>query len=542
MKKLAALLLACLAAMAQAGRDQRLVNAVEQRDLREVRALLTQGADVNAPQGDGATALHWAAHWEDLDTADLLLRARADVNAADDHGVTPLALACESGNEAMVEKLLNAGANPHAAVTTGEPALMTAARAGSPGAVKALLAHGANVNAKEPTHGQTALMWAVSNQHPDVVRVLIEMKADINARSDIRPRIVHTGNRFGDRGENKGVVTMDLGGFTALLFAARQGDLESGKLLLASGAKANDQAANGTSALVLAAHSGNGPFAALLLEKGADPNAAGAGYTALHAAVLRGDRDLVKALLARGAHVDAKIAKGTPSRYYSKDWALSATALVGATPLWQATRYGDIEIMRVLAAAGADPRFAMADGTTTLMAAVQGNSGFGTGDRRERYLGPGDIAPTMQENERLTLEVSKLALELGTDVNATNAGGDTALHSAASQALDSVVQLLVEKGADLEATNKRKLTPLAVALIPRPPSPIQIEGPDRRASTAAVLRKLGAKEPDPALLKPQAPQMPGVQRPGAQPSQPGQPQVQPSPPPNQSPPQRRPQP
>jgi ankyrin repeat protein len=228
--------------------------------------------------------------------------------------------------------------------------------------------------------------------------------------------------------------------------------------------------------------------------------------------VLRGDDELVTALIAKGADVNAKIVKGTSARYYSKDWALNETALAGATPYWQAARYGDVPIMRLLAAAGADTTFAMADGTTALIAAVAGNNGFGTGDRRERYLGPGDIAPTAEEKERLTVEVARTALELGAKVSAATQTGDTALHAAASQALDSVVKLLVEKGADLEATNKRGLTPLGVALVPRPPSPIQIEGPDRRKSTAELLRKLGAKEPDPATLK--APALdPRMQRP-----------------------------
>jgi ankyrin repeat protein len=385
--------------------------------------------------------------------------------------------------------------------------------------VKALMARGADINAREQTHGQTALMWAVSNQHAAVVRLLVEAGADVHARSQVRPRVVHTGNRFGDRNESRGVATLDLGGFTPLLFAARQGDLESARILLAAGAKVDDVAPVGTSALVVAAHSGHGAFAAMLLEKGADPNAAGAGYTALHAAVLRGDLALVEALLGRGANPNTPIANGTPSRYYSKDWALNSSALVGATPLWQAARYGDVPIMRALAAAGANPQYTFADGSTILIVAVAANAGYGTGDRRERYLGPGDIAPTPEENERVTYAAAAAAIELGAEVNATNRAGDTALHVAATQAVDSVARLLVEKGANLEATNKRGLTPLGAALIPRPRNPLQIDGPDRRASTAAVLRKLGAKEPDPASLKPQAPQMPGVGQPGQQPGQ-----------------------
>jgi ankyrin repeat protein len=510
-----------LAPQAQTRLDLRLVEAVERRDAEAAEQLLKERADVSAAQADGATALHWAAHWDDRAIAERLVRAGAKVDAANDLGVTPLALACENGSAAMVEILLAAGANPNARLHSGETVLMTAARSGTVAVVKALIGRGADVNAKELTHGQTPLMWAVANGHAEVVRALVEAGADVHARSEVRPRVVHTGNRFGDRNESRGVATIDLGGFTPILFAARQGDVETGRILLGAGAKASEVAASGASALVVAAHSGHGKFAALLVEHGADVNAAGAGYSALHAAILRGDEELVGVLLARGANANAPIEKGTPSRYYSRDWALNGSALVGATPLWQAARYGDVGIMRKLVAAGANPRFAVADGSTILIAAVQANSGFGTGDRRERYLGPGDIAPTPEENERVTHAAAVAALELGADIHASNQAGDTALHVAASQALDSVAQLLVEKGANLEATNKRGLTPLGVALAPRPRNPLQIDGPDRRRSTAAVLRKLGAREPDPALLKPQMPQMPGQRPPGgATPAQP----------------------
>jgi ankyrin repeat protein len=517
---------------AQTRPDLRLVAAVERRDAHGIESLLTERADVNAAQPDGATALHWAAHWDDRVVAERLLRAGAKADAANDLGVTPLALACENGSAAMVEILLGAGANPNAKLHSGQTPLMTAARSGNVAVVKALVGRGADVGAKELTHGQTALMWAVANGHAAVVRALVEAGADVQARSDVRPRVVHTGNRFGDRNESRGVATIDLGGFTPMLFAARQGDLETGRILLGAGAKANDVAASGASALVVAAHSGHGKFAALLVEHGADVNAAGAGYSALHAAILRGDAELVGVLLAHGANVNAPIEKGTPSRYYSRDWALNGTALVGATPLWQAARYGDVRIMRQLVAAGANPRFTVADGSTILIAAVAANSGFGTGDRRERYLGPGDIAPTPQENERVTHAAAAAAIDLGADITAANQAGDTALHVAASQALDTVAQLLVEKGANLEAANKRGLTPLGVALAPRPRNPLQIDGPDRRQSTAAVLRKLGAKEPDPASLKSQMPQMPQQRPPD------GTPPAQPTP--GAAPPERRP--
>src|SRR6266566_2157428 len=141
-----------IGSLAAAEDNRRLADAVERKDKDAVRTLLKARADVNMPQPDGATALHWASHWDDLETADLLLRARANVNAANDHGVTALALACENGNAAMVEKLLQAGANPNVATSSGETALMTTARTGSLGVVRALLARGANVNAKEALH------------------------------------------------------------------------------------------------------------------------------------------------------------------------------------------------------------------------------------------------------------------------------------------------------------------------------------------------------------------------------------------------------
>ncbi len=165
--------------------------------------------------------------------------------------------------------------------------------------------------------------------------------------------------------------------------------------------------------------------------------------------------------------------------------------------------------MRALVAAGADPKFAYADGSTILIVAVAANTGYGTGDRRERYLGPGDTAPTPDENERVTYAAAAASIELGADIRATNQAGDTALHVAAAQAVDSVARLLVEKGADIEAKNKRGLTPLGVFRAPRPRNPLQIDGPDRRGSTAAVLRKMGAKDPDPASLKAPAGLFPG---------------------------------
>src|SRR5262245_53888625 len=262
----------------------RLVDAVKRQDRQAVRALLKQKADVNAAEGDGATALHWASYKDDIETVELLIRAGATVDAANDLGVTPLSLACANGNAAVVAKLLTAKANPNLATPGGVSPLMIAARVGSVPTVNALLAAGANVNASEASRGQTALMWAAAQRHSDVVRMLIDHGADIRARSRVSLLRVNRGGPNGTDADVSHVDDVEKGGSTALLFAARQGDLESAKLLVAAGADVNTTAPDGYSALVLASHSGHGALASFLLEHGADPNSAGAGFTALHTA------------------------------------------------------------------------------------------------------------------------------------------------------------------------------------------------------------------------------------------------------------------
>jgi ankyrin repeat protein len=481
------LLLASTTSLVAAG-DLRLIEAIKNNNTAAVSALLKQHADVNAAQGDGATALHWAVHLDDLKTADLLIHAGAKVNAANDIGVTPLYLACTNRNAAMVRKLLDARANPNAKLLSGETVLMNCARAGDAEAVKALVAHGADLNAKEPSHNQTALMWAAAQRHPQVVKTLVENGADIRARSRIYNQIV-TSEVTQRSGREELNYTVPRGGSTPLLFAARSGDADSARFLLEAGADVNDALPDGTSALVLAAHSGHGAVGALLLDKGADPNAAAVGYTALHAAVLRADLDLVKALLAHGANPNAQITKGTPVRRLSQDFELPKT-LVGATPYLLAAKFLEVDMMRVLAAAGADPRLAMKDGTTPLMAAA-GVGASRNADRRGLTVYDGGKV----EDESRVVEAVTSALTLGADVNEVNQTGNTALHGAASLGYDAVVKLLAEKGAPLNVKNARGQTPLAALTAGRGQAAAAAADPSStRASTAELLRKLGAVE------------------------------------------------
>ena len=481
--------------LAAAAADLRLVEAVKTGNAEAVLALLKQHVDVNAPQADGATALHWAAHRDDVKTADLLIRAGARVNAANDLGATPLYLACTNRNAAMVNRLITAGANPNAALLRGETVLMECARTGDQGAVTALLAAGAHVNVAEPVYGQTALMWAAAQQHPRVVGALLEVGADVKARSRSYPQIVETGNRGG----GSDVSTVLRGGSTPLLFAARVGDAESARLLVAAGADVNDTLPDGATALVVAAHSGNGAVGALLLDKGADPNAAEVGYTALHAAVDRSDLALVKALLAHGANPNLRITKATPARRDSNDFQLAAR-LIGATPYLLAAKYVEVDIMRALAAGGADPKLVMPDGTTALMLAAGNGEQRARKDfdrrnetRRQICVCDGGVV----EDEARVLQAVTVALAVGSDVNAANKAGDTALHTAAFMGFDSVVQLLADKGADLSVKNKRGLTPLTALTAAKGRRVAAADDGDGEsaasASTVALLRKLGAQ-------------------------------------------------
>lgn len=416
-----------LAALLTAADPQPLIDAAKVRDWVTVRALVERGADVNATAPDGATALHWASYWDDVEAAALLLGAGAEPSAANDLGATPLWNASLNGSAAMVRALLGAGADPNAALLSGESPVTTAARTGSPEVLELLLAAGGDPNVRA-ARGQTALMWAASQGHAEAVRVLLRYGADVHARSERWSQVMAVPPHADPA--NQQIVPH--GSNTALLFAVRSGDLGSARLLVEAGANVDDVDAWGVSPTVLAAHSGFGDLVGLLLEAGADPDAAGAGFAALHFAVLRRDDRMARTLLAHGADPNARITNWTPTRRASADWSIHPS-LVGATPFWLAARLGQPDAMRLLAAHGADPHFvhevtyvgaagsfgseSRTEATDALMAAA--GMGGPRGLRGFIDAAPGTV-------EALSLEAVKVALELGVDPAAEDLDGWTA--------------------------------------------------------------------------------------------------------------------
>jgi ankyrin repeat protein len=386
------------------------------------------------------TTLHQASYDDDIASVRELIRKGSDVNEANDLGVTALWLASQNGSLPIVRALLEAGANPNTALLSGETPVMVAARSGKAYVVELLLAKGANPNACG-TRRQTALMWAAAQKHTDVVKLLLAHGADIHARSETWSQMM----AVPPHGHAEYNRMIPHGGYTALMFAARAGDLESAKLLVAAGANVNDEDAWGVSATVLAAHSGYREFVEFLLGQGADPNAARAGFTALHAAIMRRNEGMIAALLAHGADPNAPLNTWTPTRRSSKDYHFQP-ALVGATPFWLAARFCQPEVMKLLAKRGADPLFVhtskyiagerfdqRVEKTTPILAAL----GMGGGT-------PWVPIPA-EDREALTLETIKAAAELGGDLMAANTDGRTALQAARAIGYESVVKYLEQR-------------------------------------------------------------------------------------------------
>lgn len=472
--------------LAAGGDDLRLIEALQRRDPDAAQALLQDGIDVNVRRADGATALAWAAHWDDVDSAARLIAAGADPSAANELGVTPLMLASTNRSARMTTLLLDAGADPRAARPNGETALLHAARAGAADVARALVAHGADVNAVT-ARGFSPLMFAAAEGHARVAGVLVETGADLAARTEAivpkqtgyRRSATNDGNPRRLR-DNQALLISQLpqdgdseprrpqGGFTPLLYAAISGNLDTVRILVSAGADVNETAPDGTTPLIVTLQRGieeglwrlegarNQHIAVYLLEHGADPNLSEAGYTALHVASATGQREAVEALLEHGADPnDTQL--WMPQRfinamipgdaYLTTGWV----SQINATPFMLAAKSVDVETMRLLIEHGADPLLTAEGGANALMLAA------GLAKRHAT-----DVGYFIWEEEQ-AVEAVALAIELGLDVNTATDRGETALHGATRHAAHDVIRFLVEQGADLEARTWADQTALRIA-------------------------------------------------------------------------------
>jgi uncharacterized protein len=499
--------LTAAAVAASPANDVRLAEAAMKHDTAAVRALVEQKIDVNAPGRDGTPALHWLVRVDDLETARLLIRAGADAGRADRYGVTPLYLACANGNAAMIQLLLEVGADPNQPDPTGETPLMTASRVGNLDAVKLLIDRGALIDTRDPSFQQTALMVAVRENHPDVVRLLVEKRADVNAqtRTGATPPWVLP-NSVPGFGHGIGIVRGGLpergsrylipGALTPLLYAARDGRLDSARMLLEAGADVEGVDANGITPLLMAISNNHMDVARMLVDRGANINVMDwYGRTPLWAAVETRNMDvnnaepfengvdrapvleLIRVLLDRGADPNTRTRETPPIRRQMLPitGSLSWVDFTGQTPFLTASLSGDVTVMRLLLEYGADPYIATFGGTTALMAAAGIN-----------WV----VDQTYDEGPKALLEAVRLcADELGMDVNAVNSMGLTAVHGAANRGSDDIIRFLVARGAKLDVKDKEGRTPLTwaggVFLATHPAKP--------KPSSMALISELAAK-------------------------------------------------
>ena len=449
MKHWACGVLACLAIAAPAFAGD-VADAAMKGNRDAVRALLQQKADVNAPQVDGTTALHWAVRRDDVEMADLLIRAGAHVAAANRDGATPMQLAALNGSAAMLDRLIAAGGDPNAPVSRfADTPLMMAARTGKIDAIEVLLDHGAAINARETWGGTTPLLFAASEHHAGAVKLLIARGADVNARSYFVP----AANGRGFEGRTPIAKPPDApeefasGLLTALMFAAREGDLESARALVAAGADVNAAGGDGKDALGLAIFNGNYDVASFLVDSKSNVNHPDAqGFTPLFWAVDRRNMEtapnfpwmvtadplpLIHKLLDAGADPNA-IVNNTPRARMRA----GSPRIVFATALMRAAFSADLEVAQLLLEFGADPTIESKDGETMIEAAA--GLGFIQGYSKGRSLA-----------ERL--DVVKLFVELGADVNEADDYGITPLMVAGNMGDTTIIQYLVDAGADLAA-------------------------------------------------------------------------------------------
>jgi ankyrin repeat protein len=398
----------------------------------------------------------------------------------------------------VIKALLEAGADAKGLSTTdGETVLMSAARVGNVDAVRLLIEHGADVNARERYKGQTALMWAAAERHAPIVKLLLERGADWRVRSfdrETKPPKLSAASS---------ISPIPRGGFTALMFAAREGDLESARIMLDAGVDVNLGDVDNVTPLVAAIMNKQYTLAKFLIDRGADVNVVDAGgRTAMYAMVdIRNEDwtampnrpledatptlDVVKALIDHGAKLDVSLVRPLIVRS-GMDFG-DTTLGAGATPLMRAARAGDHAVVRLLLEKGANAKATTRDGTNALMFAA----GVGYRDKNTRG------------SESDALEALKVMIAAGLDLHQTNTRGEDALHGAALRGADTIVQFLIDQGSDVNQTSKQGYTPLDVAL----GKTIVGQLPVPHDSTVALIKKLGGKEgPGPQRgAKPAAP-------------------------------------
>jgi ankyrin repeat protein len=439
-----------------------LVDAARRDDAAAALALIAGGADVNQPSSDGTTALHWAVHHGDVALIDRLLAAHAHAAVANDYGASPLSEAAVFGDTAVIERLLKAGADAESPNADAQTALMIIARTSNVAAARLLIGHGANVNAVEKWRGQTALHWAAAQSQPAMVKELLRHHANPNARSMINEGLRQVTSE-------PRVQVRPRGGFTPLLYAARQGCLECVKYLLEGGADIDLTDPDGMTPLLMAIESFHFDVGAWLIRKGADVNRWDWwGRTPLYAAVdlntlpYGGRPDhlsldettslkAIELLLAAGANPNAQLKLFPPYRALGADRGGDSLLTIGTTPLLRAARAGDAAAIRLLLAHGAKPDLGNNTDVTPLMAAA----GIGaTGvDTRGKY-----------KTQAQSVESIDLLIGGGAEVNAINARGQTALHGAALFGWNDVVKCLASHHAKLDVKDARGMTPIDTAL------------------------------------------------------------------------------
>jgi ankyrin repeat protein len=495
-----------------AAAQERIPDAAQRDDAAAVRRLLGANADVNVAQGDGMTALHWAAFHDDREMAEVLLARGANIHSRTRNGgLTPLLVAAGNGNATVLEAIVKAGADVQSRSSDGATALMMAAGSGNAGAVSILLDHGAEIEATDTARGQTPLMFAAAANRVEVVRLLLARGAQSRHTSSVfsPPRLARVSanpnapvpappkptDMISEAKATRRASPSALGGWAALHFAAREGHVGAARALLESGADVNQRNAGDKSTpLITAIVNGHYDLAKLLIEKGADPNLANDdGLAPLYATVDMqfapviwqpnppteqehvSHVELMKLLLDRGADPNARLGKKLWFRPSDHDDMWTGTA--GTTAFWRASFATDVEAMKLLVTRGADPNIPSLEGVTPLMA----SAGLGWTGNQHRTV-PDSWLPAV-----------KLCLELGAELNARDVFNYTALHAAAYRGDNALVTFLVEKGARLDVVTifGTNITDMANGFVAFGSLPQ--EHPD----TVQLLVGLGAPKPTP---------------------------------------------